>query len=76
MRKTLQTVLLLFLGFRLGVGGADAADPKLVVAVVVDQLRYDYLERFHDHFSTNGFRLLMERGAFIDRKSTRLNSSQ
>ena len=39
--------------------------PKLVVAIVVDQLRGDYLERFQDQFTTNGFRLLMERGAFL-----------
>ena len=42
-----------------------AAQPKLVVAVIVDQMRYDYLERFHHQFSSNGFRLLMDRGAFM-----------
>jgi predicted AlkP superfamily pyrophosphatase or phosphodiesterase len=42
-----------------------ADQPKLVVAIVVDQLRYDYLERFQDHFSSNGFKLLTDRGAFL-----------
>lgn len=42
-----------------------AENPKLLVAVVVDQLRYDYLERFEDQFTTNGFRLLMDQGAFM-----------
>jgi predicted AlkP superfamily pyrophosphatase or phosphodiesterase len=37
----------------------------LVVAIVVDQLRYDYLERFKDQFGKGGFRLLMEEGAFL-----------
>lgn len=45
---------------------ASAAEPpKLVVAILVDQLRYDYLERFHDQFGARGFRLLMEEGAFM-----------
>jgi predicted AlkP superfamily pyrophosphatase or phosphodiesterase len=45
---------------------AHAAEPpKLVVAILVDQLRYDYLERFHDQFSERGFRLLTEKGAFM-----------
>ncbi|MEQ1860151.1 MAG: alkaline phosphatase family protein [Chthoniobacteraceae bacterium] len=43
----------------------SAAPPKLVVAIIVDQLRYDYLDRFHDQFVEGGFRLLMEQGAFM-----------
>ncbi len=42
-----------------------AEKPKLVVAILVDQLRYDYMERFHDQFSEGGFRLLTDRGAFM-----------
>lgn len=42
-----------------------AAAPKLVVTLLVDQLRYDYLERFHDQFTTNGFKLFTEHGAFM-----------
>ncbi|MBI5773122.1 MAG: alkaline phosphatase family protein [Verrucomicrobia bacterium] len=43
----------------------QAAVPKLVVTILVDQLRYDYLEKFHDQFTTNGFRLFTERGVFM-----------
>jgi predicted AlkP superfamily pyrophosphatase or phosphodiesterase len=43
----------------------DAAPPKLVVSIVVDQLRYDYLEKLEPRFSPGGFRLLMEKGAFL-----------
>jgi predicted AlkP superfamily pyrophosphatase or phosphodiesterase len=42
-----------------------AESPKLVVAILVDQLRYDYLERFKEQFGKGGFRLLMEEGAFL-----------
>src|SRR5690242_3187503 len=44
---------------------AGAAPPKLVVTILVDQLRYDYLERFHDQFTTNGFRQFTEKGVFM-----------
>lgn len=44
---------------------AFAAQPKLVVAILVDQLRYDYLERFHDQFGEGGFRLLTDQGTFM-----------
>lgn len=41
------------------------AQPKLVVIVVVDQLRGDLLERYHDDFAEGGFRLLMDHGAWF-----------
>ena len=33
--------------------------PKLVVGIVVDQMRYDYVYRFWDDFSNDGFKKLM-----------------
>ena len=39
--------------------------PKLVVILVIDQFRGDYLERYHDEYTTNGFRAFMERGAWF-----------
>ena len=36
--------------------------PKLVVGIVVDQMRYDYLTRFYDHFGKDGFKRLVEQG--------------
>lgn len=37
--------------------------PRLVLVVVADQFRYDYLERFGDLFLTNGFARMMREGA-------------
>jgi predicted AlkP superfamily pyrophosphatase or phosphodiesterase len=37
--------------------------PRLVLLIVVDQFRYDYLERFGDLFGPNGFKRLMRDGA-------------
>ena len=39
-------------------------EPKLVIGIVVDQMRYDYLSRFYDDFSENGFKKLMQEGFF------------
>jgi predicted AlkP superfamily pyrophosphatase or phosphodiesterase len=40
-----------------------AKRPRLVLLIVVDQFRYDYLERFGDLFAANGLRRLMGNGA-------------
>ncbi|MCH4823931.1 alkaline phosphatase family protein [Gramella lutea] len=36
--------------------------PKLVVGIVVDQMRYDYLTRFWDRFGEDGFKRLVNNG--------------
>lgn len=36
--------------------------PKLVVGIVVDQMRYDYLTRFWNHFDEGGFKRLINEG--------------
>ena len=38
------------------------AQPKLVVGVVVDQMRYDYITRFWDHFGEGGIKKLVSEG--------------
>ncbi|HEY0405446.1 MAG TPA: alkaline phosphatase family protein [Pyrinomonadaceae bacterium] len=42
---------------------ATASRPRLLLLIVVDQFRYDYLERFGDLFVQNGLRRLMREGA-------------
>jgi hypothetical protein len=39
--------------------------PKLVVVIVIDQFRGDYLERYHDQFGDAGFRFLLDHGAYF-----------
>ena len=39
-----------------------AARPKLVVGIVIDQMRPDYLTRFYDRFTSGGFKRLMNEG--------------
>src|SRR5690606_7692370 len=38
------------------------AKPKLVVGIVVDQMRYDYLDRYWNKFGENGFKKLINNG--------------
>ena len=37
--------------------------PKLVVGIVVDQMRWDYLSRYYDKFTGGGFRRLIDGGS-------------
>ena len=39
--------------------------PKLVVGVVVDQMRVDYIYRYWDNFGDGGFKRLVRQGAFL-----------
>jgi len=39
------------------------AHPKLVVVIIIDQFRGDYLERYRDQFPDGGFRLFLDHGA-------------
>src|SRR5580658_3900798 len=39
------------------------AHPKLVVVIIIDQFRGDYLERYRTQFGEGGFRLLLDHGA-------------
>jgi hypothetical protein len=41
---------------------AQSQSPRLIVLITVDQLRADYLTRYHDEFSA-GLRMLMDKGA-------------
>ncbi|PWL37262.1 alkaline phosphatase [Flagellimonas aquimarina] len=75
MRKTNLLVLLLVLftasssfAQRKGKNGIPekpkqiAHSPKLVVGIVVDQMRYDYLTRFWNHYGEGGFKRLVNSG--------------
>ena len=42
--------------------GMLLARPKLVVGIVIDQMRYDYLYRYWDKYGDEGFRKLVKQG--------------
>ena len=41
---------------------AIPAKPKLIVGIVVDQMRYDFLYRYYDQYGTQGFKRLLNEG--------------
>ncbi len=54
--------LFLFLLLALFTQPAAIAQPKLVVGIVVDQMRYDYLYRYQSKYSEGGFKRLLRDG--------------
>ncbi|MCL7763312.1 alkaline phosphatase family protein [Polaribacter sp. Z014] len=45
---------------------AQHLQPKLVVGVVIDQMRYDYLTRFSDRFGKDGFNRILKNGFSLE----------
>ncbi|WP_432712869.1 alkaline phosphatase PafA [Pedobacter sp.] len=45
---------------------ADTPRPKLVVGIVVDQMRWDYLYRFYQRYGDKGFKRLLNEGYSCD----------
>jgi len=61
---------LALLGFFIGLpipsfASAYNGHPKLIVVIVIDQFRGDYLERYRDQFGDAGFRFLLDHGAYF-----------
>ncbi|HTT23391.1 MAG TPA: alkaline phosphatase family protein [Candidatus Sulfotelmatobacter sp.] len=68
VRRSLHVVLcvaLLAAGSVCAWASAYNAHPKLIVVIVIDQFRGDYLERYRDQFGDAGFRLLLDHGAYF-----------
>ena len=64
MKHLLTTVVVGLAGIQ-GITLAAESRPKLVVGIVVDQLRTDYLENLKDMLSSGGFRRLMDNGLYL-----------
>ncbi len=54
--------IILFLAFVMSLNSQAQQRPKLVVGIVVDQMKMEYLYRFSDDFSSNGFKRLINNG--------------
>jgi predicted AlkP superfamily pyrophosphatase or phosphodiesterase len=53
---------LLLFAFSIQSISAQVQRPKLVVGIVVDQMRWDYLYRFNDRFVADGFKRMLNQG--------------
>ena len=61
MKKHITFILFLTIVFST-LSAQKRTNPKLVVGIVVDQMRYDYLIRFSDKYGENGFKKLLKKG--------------
>ncbi len=64
MKRIALLIICLVLGSRIMMAQDKKVQlkPKLVVGIVVDQMRFDYLYRYYDQYSENGFKRLMKEG--------------
>src|SRR5690554_1302167 len=62
------TFLLIFSQFTYAQKKKDGSvpRPKLVVGIVVDQMRWDYLYRFYDRYGNDGFKRMLNEGFSAD----------
>lgn len=60
---SMATTCLALLPFRGALAQSPPPRPKLVVVIVIDQLRNDYLQRFRPYFGKAGLNLFLQRGA-------------
>jgi len=44
--------------------------PKLIIGLVVDQMRYEYISKYWENFSNKGFKKLINNGAFCKNTET------
>lgn len=64
MKRLLTSVICGLVGINT-ILAIDPSRPKLVVGIVVDQMRTDYIEYLQNLFGERGFRKLMKEGAFL-----------
>ena len=64
MNRLLTSVLCGLVGIST-VAMADPTRPKLVVGIMVDQLRTDYIDFLSSRFGKDGFNLLKNRGLYL-----------
>ena len=63
MKKLILLILIGIMGSSAGAQTEYKLDrPKLVVGIVVDQMRYDYLTRFYEQYGEGGFKRLLNEG--------------
>ena len=67
MKKTsILTLIATFLFLSCKVENKSIQKPKLVVGIVVDQMRYDYLTRFENKYGNDGFKRLLREGFSLE----------
>jgi predicted AlkP superfamily pyrophosphatase or phosphodiesterase len=63
--KRILSILIFTASFQASFAGGrveNTIQPKLIIGIVVDQMRYDYLYRFYRQYSENGLKRLLSEG--------------
>lgn len=61
MRIVILVCLSLIISFK-AITQSSNSQPRLVVGIVIDQMRQDYLWRYYDRFSEDGFKRILKQG--------------
>ncbi|MBV8256101.1 MAG: alkaline phosphatase family protein [Chitinophaga sp.] len=63
-KRMVSTLMLAAFGVMQGLSAAAQvnAKPKLIVGIVVDQMRWDYLYRYYDRYEAGGFKRMLGEG--------------
>ena len=64
--KIILTILSLFTLLSSCKSDSSPKKTKLVVGIVIDQMRYDYLTRFADRFGEGGFNRILQEGFSLE----------
>ena len=65
MKRLFCIVTLVFIGFSGGAQSQPEERPKLVVGIIVDQMRQEYLYRYGNKFGEGGFKRMMNNGFML-----------
>ena len=66
MKKIIFTLFLSFIFLNFTEEKTTSEKPKLVIGIVVDQMRYDYLTRYYHRFGNDGFKRLLNEGFSVE----------
>jgi arylsulfatase A-like enzyme len=68
-----SAVFILLISFFAGSSGQGAylppEKPSLIIGIIVEQLRYDHIEKFRDRFGENGIKRLINEGTYFKNAS-------
>ena len=63
MKRSSLFIVLLIVGFSSCVHKPREVErPKIVIGLVIDQMRWDYLYRYYEHYGNDGFKKLLKHG--------------
>ncbi|MEO6903662.1 MAG: alkaline phosphatase PafA [Bacteroidia bacterium] len=71
MKNVIYPFIALLLSITVFAQPVITSKPKLVVGIVIDQMRYDYIYRYWNKYSNDGFKKLVDEGFFC--KNTNYN---